>query len=105
MAASLISRSAAFVPGARSSGRATAKDELLDLGEELDLADAATAQLHIEIGRGQFSMAAMRVNLALDRMDVGNCPVVEVPPPDIGLQAPSRYASCPQRHLQRRPAP
>src|SRR5437868_15413230 len=50
--------------------QAAAPDELLGLREELDLADAAAAELDVVAGDGDAAAAAMRVDLALDRVDV-----------------------------------
>ena len=57
-------------------------DQLLRLHEELDLADAAAPALDVVAGDGDRAMPAMRVHLALDRMDVGDRREVEVPAPD-----------------------
>ena len=65
---------------------AAAGDQLLGLDEELDLADAAAAELDVVAGDGDLLVAAMIVDLALDRMDVGDRGEVEVFPPDIGRQ-------------------
>src|SRR5690606_17082485 len=65
---------------------APAQNELLDLREELDLADAASPELHVEVRRRQLGVPAMRVNLALDGMDVCYRPNIEMPAPDIGLE-------------------
>ena len=65
-------------------GIAAAEDELLGLGEELDLADAAAAQLHVVTQHLDRAAAAMGVDLALDRMDVVDRREVEVLAPDIG---------------------
>ena len=73
-------------PGLAQFRAAPAEDQLLHLRKELDLAHAAPAQLYVEIRRVQFRMAAMGVDLPLDRMDVGNRPIVEMPAPDIRLQ-------------------
>ena len=65
-------------------GIAAAEDELLGLGEELDLADAAAAELHVVARHLDRAAAAMGVDLALDRMDVVDRGEVEMPPPDEG---------------------
>ena len=49
---------------------APAPDELLRLGEELDLADAAAAELDVVARDLDAASAAMRVDLPLDRVDV-----------------------------------
>ena len=65
-------------------GIAAAEDELLGLGEELDLADAAAAQLDVVAQHLDRAAAAMGVDLALDRMDVVDGREVEMLAPDIG---------------------
>jgi hypothetical protein len=63
-------------------GHAPAQHELLRLGEELDLADAAAPDLQVvarHLDRGE---AAVGVDLALDRVDVADRGVVEVLAPD-----------------------
>ena len=59
-----------------------APDQLLGLGEELDLADAAPAELHVVTGDGDFAAAAMSVDLPLDRMDIGDRCEIKVFAPD-----------------------
>ena len=63
---------------------AAAGDELLGLDEELDLADAAAAELDVVAGDRHHGVAAMVVDLALDRMDVGDGGEIEVLAPDVG---------------------
>ena len=65
-------------------GIAAAEDELLGLGEELDLADAATTELHIVAEDLDRAAAAMGVDLALDRMDVVDRREIEMLAPDVG---------------------
>ena len=65
---------------------AAAGDELLRLHEELDLADAATAQLDVVAGDGDLAMPLVGVNLPLDRMDVADGGVIQILAPDIGLE-------------------
>src|ERR1700748_1490318 len=60
----------------------SAEDQLLRLCEELDLADAATAELDVVPGDGNRTMALMRMDLALDRMDLLDRGIVEMAPPD-----------------------
>ena len=67
-------------------GIAAAPDQLLRLGEELDLADAAAAELDVVAGDRDSAAAAMRVDLALDRVDVLDRREIEMPAPDKGLQ-------------------
>ena len=66
---------------------APAQDELLGLGEELDLADAAAAHLQVVAERPDGGEAAVGVDLALDRVDVADGGVVEVLAPDEGDEA------------------
>ena len=63
-----------------------AGDQLLRLDEELDLADAAAAELDVVPLHRDLAMALVRMDLALDRMDVGDRRVVHVFAPDVGLQ-------------------
>src|SRR6185369_10592334 len=63
-----------------------AEDQLLGLDVELDLADAAAAELEVDAGRRDPLVDLVRVNLALDRVDVGDGGEVEVAAPDEGLQ-------------------
>ena len=65
---------------------AAAGDQLLGLDEELDLADAAAAELDVVAGDRDLLVAAMIVDLALDRMDVGDRRVVEIFAPDVGRE-------------------
>ncbi len=66
--------------------RPPAPDQLLGLGEELDLADAAAAELDVVAFDRDPAAAAMRVDLALDRVDVRDRREIEVLAPDEGLQ-------------------
>ena len=61
---------------------AAAEDQLLGLGEELDLADAASPQLYVVTVDRNGLVAAMRVDLALDRVDVLDRREVQAAPPD-----------------------
>ena len=63
---------------------AAAGDQLLGLDEELDLANAAAAELDVVAGDRHHGMAAVIVDLALDRMDVGDGREIQVFAPDIG---------------------
>ncbi len=65
---------------------AAAPDELLRLDVELDLADAAAARLDVVPGDLNRAPAAVGVDLALDRMDVLDCPEIQVLAPDEGAQ-------------------
>ncbi len=59
-----------------------AEDELLGLGEKFDLADAAAAELDVVAGHGDRAVAAQRVDLALDRVNVLDRVEIEVAAPD-----------------------
>ena len=67
-------------------GEPPAGDELLRLDEELDLADAATSELDVVAPYRDLAMALVGMDLALDRMDVGDRREIHVFAPDIGLQ-------------------
>ena len=67
-------------------GMPAAGDELLGLHEELDLADAAAAELDVVALDRDVLMAAIGVDLALQRLDVGDRGVVEIFPPDEGRE-------------------
>ena len=84
----------------RSSRIAAAPDQLLRLGEELDFADAAAADLDVVALDGDLRAAAMRVDLALDRVDVLDRREIEVLAPDEGLQLGAESA---RRRPDRRP--
>ena len=73
-------------PAAAKLRIAAAQDQLLGLDVELDLPDAARAQLEIDaLGRHPL-VDLVRVDLALDGMDVGDGGEVEVLAPDEGLE-------------------
>ena len=63
-----------------------AGDQLLRLGEELDLADAAESELHIVPLDPDVADLLGDVDLALHRLDVGDGREVEMLAPDIGGQ-------------------
>ena len=63
---------------------AAAEDQLLGLGEELDLANAAPAQLDVVPLDRDVVAALVRRDLALDRVDIPNGPEVQVLAPDEG---------------------
>ncbi len=63
-----------------------APDQLLGLGKKFDLADAAAAGLDVVARDPDARAAAMRVDLALDRMNVLDRRKIEVFAPDKGLQ-------------------
>jgi hypothetical protein len=69
--------------GRAQLGEASAPDELLRLGEELDLADSAAPELHVVAAERHGRPAAMRVDLPLDRVDVLDRGEVEVLAPHI----------------------
>ena len=72
-------------------GLAAAPDQLLGLGEELDLADAAAAQLDVVAGDGDLAMALHRLDLALDGMDVLDRGEIEILAPDEGAQMAQEF--------------
>ena len=61
---------------------AAAGDELLGLGEELDLADAAAAELDVMALDRDLAVAAIGVDLLLHRVHVGDGGVIEIFAPD-----------------------
>ena len=63
---------------------AATSDELLGLDEELDLADPSPAQFHIVPGDRNLAVALVHVDLALDRLDVGDGRKVQILAPDEG---------------------
>src|SRR5262249_34273340 len=67
-------------------GIAAAPDQLLGLGEEFDLADAAAAELDVMAGDRDVAKALHRMDLALDRMDVLDRIEVEMLAPDEGAK-------------------
>jgi hypothetical protein len=64
---------------------AAAMDELLDLGEEFDLADAAAAALQIEAGAEGLALRIMVADAAADRADLADRAEIERAPPDEGM--------------------
>ena len=71
----------------RSQGRVPpAQDQLLGLDVELDLADAAAAELQVRALGGEPIVDLVDMDLPLDRVDVGDGGEVEIAPPDEGLQ-------------------
>ena len=66
---------------------AAAPDQLLGLGEELDLADAAAAELDVVAADGDVAVALDGMDLALDRMDVLDGCEVQMLAPDERPQA------------------
>ena len=67
-------------------GVAAAGDELLGLDEELDLANAAAAELDVVALDRDVAVAAIGVDLPLHRVHVGNRGEVEIFAPDEGRQ-------------------
>ena len=63
---------------------AAAGDQLLGLHEELDLADAAAAELDVVAFDRDFAAAAIGLDLPLHRVDVGEGDEVEIFAPDEG---------------------
>ena len=61
---------------------AAAGDQLLGLHEELDLADAAAAELDVVAFDRDLAVAAIGVDLPLHRVDVGDGGEVEILAPD-----------------------
>ena len=66
---------------------ATAPDQLLGLGEELDLANPAASDLDVVAAHRDMAEALDRVDLPLDRMDVLDRREVEMLAPDEGREA------------------
>jgi hypothetical protein len=64
-------------------GKSPAGDELLGLNEELDLADAPPPELDVVATHSDVTVAAMGVDLALDRVDVRYGGEIHVFAPDI----------------------
>ena len=81
-------------------GEAAAEDQLLGLDEELDLADAAAADLEIVAGDPDLAVTPIGVDLALDRVDVADRRIVQVPAPEKRLERPQEAA--PRRRGRRR---
>ena len=65
---------------------AAAGDELLGLHEELDLADAAAAELDVVALDRDLAVTAIGVDLPLHRVDVGDGGEVEIFAPDEGRE-------------------
>src|SRR5215469_297158 len=61
---------------------AAAQNKLLRLYEELDLADAAAAELDVVSGRGDRAVFTVSMDLPLDGVDVLDGCVVEIAAPD-----------------------
>ncbi len=66
-------------------------DELLRLHEEFDLADAAAAELDIVAEHRDLAMPLDRVDLALQRLDVGDGGKIEIFAPDIGNETREEF--------------
>ena len=93
-------RSAAQVGRDAQRAQPAAPDQLLGLGEELDLADAAAAELDVVALDRDLAAALVRLDLALDRMDVLDRREIEVLAPDKRLQLGEET---PRRDAGRRP--
>ena len=65
---------------------AAAGDQLLGLHEELDLADAAAADLDVVAGHGDGAEAVEGVDLPLHGVDVGDGREIQIFAPDVGRQ-------------------
>ena len=81
---SIVGKRFQHVERARAAQMRTpaAKNQLLRLDEELDLADAATPQLDVMARHLDFGMAAHGMNLPLHRMHIGDGGIVEIFAPD-----------------------
>ena len=92
-------------------GHPAAQDQLLRLDEELDLPDAAASDLDVVARHPDRAVAAVGVDLALDRMDVADRRVVQQATPQERLQigekavAGDPIAGDHPRLDQRRPLP
>src|SRR5262249_25441181 len=71
-------------------GMTAAGDELLGLHEELDLADAAAAELDVVALDRDLGMPAVGMDLPLHRVDVGDRGKIEILAPDEGRQPPQQ---------------
>src|SRR6185312_13914247 len=67
-------------------GHASAPDQLLGLREKFDFADTAASEFHVVARDRDLAAAAMRVDLALDRMNILDRGEIETAPPEIGPQ-------------------
>ena len=76
-------------------GHPAAEDQLLGLDEELDLADAAAADLDVVARHPDRAVAAVGVDLALDRVDVADRGVVEMAAPEERLERAQEAARRP----------
>ena len=63
-----------------------AGDQLLRLREELDVANAAAAELDVVAGDGDLAVALMRMHAPLHGVNVGDGGEVEIFPPDEGRE-------------------
>src|SRR5690606_34093586 len=64
---------------------AAAVDELVDLDEELDLADAAAAALEVEAGAERLALRVMIADQPADRLDFTDRAEIEAASPDEGM--------------------
>ena len=83
-------------------GMPAAGDELLGLHEELDLADAAAAELDVVAFDRDVLVAAIGVDLPLHRLDVGDRGEVEILAPDEGRRAAAGSPRRPRCRRRRR---
>ena len=81
-------------PTAPKRGHATTGDQLLGLNEELDLADAAAPELDVVALDRDLAETAMAVDLALDRMNVGDRGVIEIFAEDEGGHIGDEASAC-----------
>ena len=85
-------------------GIAAAGDQLLGLREELDLADAAAAELDVVAFDRDLAVAAIGVDLALERVHLGDRGEVEIFAPHEGREIVEDRLR-PRRYRRRKAAP
>src|SRR5690606_28160708 len=83
-------------------GLAPAIDELMDLREELDLANAAAPALEVVAGAEALALRVMPADAARNPTNLGDRPVIEPAPPDEGTDRLQK--TLPQRRLPGRGA-
>ena len=93
-----------MVPRRPELGVAAAGDELLGLGEELDIADAAAAELDVVPLDRDGAVALIGMHPPLHGVDVGDGREVEIFAPDEGRELAAGTPR-PPRHRRRRCAP
>src|SRR5687768_7126779 len=84
---------------AAQRGVAAAGDELLGLNEEFYLADAAAAELDVVTPHRHLAMALDGMDLALQRLHIGNGGEVEIFAPDVRLETVEEFLA--QRKIAR----